>query len=57
MKTCLFERSAKRLIAMCAGIDTIDMHSAAKPQRVSWFSRDRYRYRYSLSKKPDRIDS
>ena len=28
-----------------------------KPQRVSWSSRDRYRYRYSLSKKPDRIDS
>ncbi|VFM97548.1 MAG: hypothetical protein BECKG1743D_GA0114223_100186 [Candidatus Kentron sp. G] len=31
--------------------------SAVKPQRVSWFSRDRYRYRYSLSEKPDRIDS
>nr|VFJ55544.1 MAG: hypothetical protein BECKFM1743C_GA0114222_101596 [Candidatus Kentron sp. FM]VFJ60219.1 MAG: hypothetical protein BECKFM1743A_GA0114220_102584 [Candidatus Kentron sp. FM]VFK06878.1 MAG: hypothetical protein BECKFM1743B_GA0114221_100272 [Candidatus Kentron sp. FM] len=24
-------------------------HSAAKPQRVSWSSRDRYRYRDSLS--------
>ncbi|VFM98863.1 MAG: hypothetical protein BECKG1743E_GA0114224_102141, partial [Candidatus Kentron sp. G] len=33
--------------------------SATKPQRVSWFSRVRYRYRdsLSLSKKPDRIDS
>ena len=28
-------------------------HSAAEPQRVSWSSR----YRYSLSKKPDKIDS
>nr|VFJ69134.1 MAG: hypothetical protein BECKFM1743C_GA0114222_105123 [Candidatus Kentron sp. FM]VFJ72064.1 MAG: hypothetical protein BECKFM1743A_GA0114220_106213 [Candidatus Kentron sp. FM]VFK20256.1 MAG: hypothetical protein BECKFM1743B_GA0114221_106814 [Candidatus Kentron sp. FM] len=26
-------------------------------ERVSWSSRDRYRYRYSLSKKPDKIDS
>ncbi|VFM94890.1 MAG: hypothetical protein BECKG1743D_GA0114223_100072 [Candidatus Kentron sp. G] len=28
-----------------------------KPQRVSWSFRDRYRYRYSLSEKPDKIDS